>query len=52
MVGGESWTVDQIIALGCEDGVKNDFFVKISGQVERLGSKRDGLNRGGKLDIR
>lgn len=52
MVGSESRTVDQIIALGREDGVKNDFFVQISGQVERLGSKRDGLNKGGKLDIR
>lgn len=52
MGGSESRTVDQIIALGREDGVKNDFFVQISGQVERLGSKRDGLSQSGKLDIR
>ena len=48
----EDRTVDQIIALGCENGVKKDFFALISGQVERLGMKRDGLNRSGKLDLR
>jgi hypothetical protein len=51
-VGIEGRTVDQIIALGCEDGVKKDFFFQVSGQVERLGTKRDGLSRSGKLDIR
>jgi hypothetical protein len=51
-VGIEGRTVDQIIALGCEDGVKKDFFFQVSGQVERLGTKRDGLCRSGKLDIR
>jgi hypothetical protein len=51
-IGDEGRTVDQIIALGCEDGVKKEFFSQISGQVERLGSKRDGLSRSGKLDLR
>lgn len=52
IIGNDDRNVDQIIALGCEDGVKKDFFFQISGQVEKLGSKRDGLNRSGKLDIR
>lgn len=51
-IGDEGRTVDQIIALGCEDGVKKEFFSQISGQVERLGTKRDGLSRSGKLDLR
>lgn len=41
-IGNEGRTVDHIIALGCEDGVKRDFFYQVSGQIERLGSKRDG----------
>jgi hypothetical protein len=45
-------SVDQIIALGCEEGVNEEFFAQISGQVERLGTKRDGLTRSGKLDLR
>jgi len=45
-------TVDQIIALGCEEGVQQDLFSQISGQVERLGAKRDGANRSGRLDLR
>jgi hypothetical protein len=51
-VGIEGRTVDLIIALGCEDGVKRDFLFQVSGQVERIGTKRDGLSRSGKLDIR
>lgn len=51
-IGDEGRTIDQIIALGCEDGVKKEFFSQISGQVERLGTKRDGLSRSGKLDLR
>lgn len=50
--GEDGRTVDQIIALGCEDGVRKAFFNQISGQVERLGTKRDGLSRSGKLDLR
>jgi hypothetical protein len=51
-IGNEGRTVDQIIALGCEDGVKKDFFAQVSGQIERLGTKKDGVSRSGKLDIR
>jgi hypothetical protein len=51
-IGNEDRTVDQIIAFGCEAGVKMEFLHQISGQIERLGMKRDGVNRSGKLDIR
>ncbi|KAG9241451.1 hypothetical protein BJ878DRAFT_466366 [Calycina marina] len=48
----ETKTVDRIIAIGSEAGVKQDFSFLISGQVERLGMKRDGSNRSGRLDLR
>jgi hypothetical protein len=51
-ISNEGSTVDQIIAFGCEAGVRREFFFQISGQIERLGMKRDGVNRSGKLDIR
>ncbi|KAH6717936.1 hypothetical protein BKA61DRAFT_294652 [Leptodontidium sp. MPI-SDFR-AT-0119] len=51
-IGIEGRTVDQIIAFGCDEGVKKDFFYQISGQIEKIGTKRDGFNRSGKLDIR
>lgn len=47
-----SRTVDQIVALGCESGVKQEFFCQVSGQIERLGAKKNGGSRSGKLDIR
>jgi hypothetical protein len=50
--GIDGRVVDQIVALGCEDGVKKDFFFQVSEQVERLGIKRDSINRSGKVDIR
>lgn len=50
---GESGrTVDQILALGCEAGVKNEFFSQISGYIEKLGTKKSGLSRSGRIDIR
>jgi hypothetical protein len=48
----EGSTVDQIIALGPEPGVNAEFYSQLSGQIERLGIKKDGINRSGKLDIR
>lgn len=51
-IGSEGKIVDLILALGCEDGVQKGFFALVSGQVERLGTKRDGLNRSGRLDLR
>ncbi|KAF4626287.1 hypothetical protein G7Y89_g11870 [Cudoniella acicularis] len=51
-IGNEGRTVDMILALGCEAGVRKEFFNQISGHVERLGMKRDGVNRSAKVDIR
>lgn len=48
----EGRNIDLIMAFGCEDGVKKNFFDSISGQIERLGTKKDGLNRSARLDIR
>lgn len=48
----EGRTVDQIIAIGAEDGVKSNFFNEIAGQVERLGTKKNGTTQSGKLDMR
>lgn len=44
-------TVDRIIAFGCESDVKDDFKSQISGMVERVGFKKNGESRSGKLDI-
>jgi hypothetical protein len=49
---GEESTVDQILALGSEDGVSKDLFQEICGQVEKLGTKKRGITRTGKVDIR
>ncbi|KAG0647943.1 hypothetical protein D0Z07_5999 [Hyphodiscus hymeniophilus] len=51
-LGLEGGTVDQIIALGCEEGVNAEVFSQVSGQIEKLGMKRDGLNRSSKIDLR
>ncbi|KAH8820436.1 hypothetical protein F5884DRAFT_49259 [Xylogone sp. PMI_703] len=50
--GSQRTTVDQIIAFGHEDGVDTDLFAHISGQIEALGMKRNGINKAGKLDLR
>jgi hypothetical protein len=50
-VNSESNTVDQIICLGCETGVRKEFFNQISGHIERLGMKKDSVSRSAKLDI-
>lgn len=50
--GTEGRTVDQILAIGCEDGVSSEFFNDISGQIEKLGIKKNGSSRTGRLDIR
>ncbi|TAQ83792.1 hypothetical protein B7494_g7878 [Chlorociboria aeruginascens] len=50
-IGHEGRTVDQIIALGCEEGVKKGFFGQVSGQIEKLGTKKSGISRSGRLDL-
>lgn len=49
--GMDGRTVDQIIAIGCEDGVKKDLYNDIVGQVSKLGTKKSGISRAGRLDI-
>ncbi|KAH6670130.1 hypothetical protein B0J14DRAFT_111888 [Halenospora varia] len=50
-IGNEGRTVDQIVAFGSEVGVRKEFFNQISGHVERLGMKKEGVSRSAKLDI-
>jgi hypothetical protein len=50
--GHDGATVDQIIAIGCEDSVAKEFFHSISAQVENLGYKKRNPSRTSKLDIR
>lgn len=51
-VGIDGRNVDQIIALGAESDVSEDFSFQVSGLIERLGIKRSGQNKSGKLDLR
>jgi hypothetical protein len=44
-------TVDQIIAVGCEENVNREFFADVAGQIERLGTKKSGVSQSGKLDL-
>ncbi|KAH0542405.1 hypothetical protein FGG08_003160 [Glutinoglossum americanum] len=45
-------TVDQILAVGHEDGVHKDVYQTIVGQIERLGSKKSGLSKSSHVDAR
>lgn len=45
-------TADLILAMGCQRGVESEFVAALTGQVERLGWKTDGMTRSGRLDIR
>ena len=51
-IGNAGRNLDLIIALGCEEGVKTEFLFQVSGQIEKLGMKEDGLNRSSKIDLR
>ena len=44
--------VDQILAVGSQRGVKKEYSSAILGQLEKLGGKRSGMSRGGRLDFR
>lgn len=48
---GES-TVDIVLAIGSQKGVKREFSSSLTGQIERLGTKSNGMSRSGRLDIR
>ncbi|CAG8959967.1 hypothetical protein HYFRA_00012684 [Hymenoscyphus fraxineus] len=44
-------TIDQIIALGSEAGVPEEFLGQISGRIENLDARKDGISRSSELDI-
>lgn len=45
-------TADLILAIGCQKTVKREFSSALTGQIEKLGTKSNGLSRSGRLDIR
>lgn len=45
-------TADLILAIGCQKGVKREFSSALTGQIEKLGTKSNGMSRSGRLDIR
>ncbi|KAJ4422823.1 hypothetical protein N0V82_002479 [Gnomoniopsis sp. IMI 355080] len=45
-------TADLILAIGSQQGVKSEFVSMVTGQIEKLGSKPNGMSRSGRLDIR
>lgn len=45
-------TADLILAIGCQKGVNSEFVSTVTGQIEKLGSKGNGMSRSGRLDIR
>lgn len=45
-------TADLILAIGCHKGVENEFVSAVTGQIEKLGAKPNGMSRSGRLDIR
>ncbi|OLN92214.1 hypothetical protein CCHL11_01594 [Colletotrichum chlorophyti] len=47
-----SHKVDQILAIGSQRGVKRTFLSGVTSQLERLGSKSNGVSRTGRLDFR
>jgi hypothetical protein len=50
--GNEGRTMDQIIALGCDESVDRSLLAEVTGKIEALGMKPNGANRTGRLDIR
>ncbi|KAI1388306.1 uncharacterized protein F4822DRAFT_428926 [Hypoxylon trugodes] len=44
--------VDLILAIGAQQGVDKDFLSAISGSLEKLGTKPNGVTRSGRLDLR
>lgn len=50
--GAEGRTVDQVIAIGAQAGVKNDFVSGVSRRLERLAGEAVGAPRSGRLDFR
>ncbi|KXX82808.1 hypothetical protein MMYC01_200779 [Madurella mycetomatis] len=49
---GGNRRVDMILAVGAESGVQKDRVSVLAGQIEKLGTRDNGLSRSGRLDIR
>ncbi|KAG5806757.1 hypothetical protein H9Q74_007564 [Fusarium xylarioides] len=49
---GPCHRIDQILAIGAQRGVKRDYTCAITGQLEKLGTKCNGMSRSGRLDFR
>ncbi|WQF81613.1 hypothetical protein CDEST_06627 [Colletotrichum destructivum] len=48
----ENRRIDQILAVGAQRGVKKTFISGVTSQLERLGTKSNGVSRTGRLDFR
>ncbi|RYO80258.1 hypothetical protein DL766_007828 [Monosporascus sp. MC13-8B] len=44
-------SVDLILAIGAQEGVKDEFVRALSGSLEKLGTKPDGITRSGRLNL-
>lgn len=44
--------IDLILAIGAQQGVDKDFLAAITGSLEKLGTKPNGMTRSGRLDLR
>ncbi|KAK2671863.1 hypothetical protein RAB80_011942 [Fusarium oxysporum f. sp. vasinfectum] len=49
---GSCHRIDQILAIGAQRGVKRDYTCAVTGQLEKLGTKCNGMSRSGRLDFR
>jgi hypothetical protein len=47
-----NYRMDQILAIGSQQGVKREFSSRIIGLLSRLGFKNSGVSRSGRLDFR
>ncbi|KAH7040438.1 uncharacterized protein B0I36DRAFT_310685 [Microdochium trichocladiopsis] len=47
-----STNIDLILAIGAQKGVERSFLSAISGSLEKLGSKSNGITHSGRLDLR
>ncbi|OBS22391.1 hypothetical protein FPOA_08728 [Fusarium poae] len=49
---GSCHRIDQILAIGAQRGVRRDYTSAVTGQLEKLGTKQNGVSRSGRLDFR